>query len=121
MAAITICSDFRAPKMKSAAKVAINKAKRQHSEWEKILANEATDNGLISKVCIHLMHLNIKKPNQKIGRRHKQTFLQRYTDSQQTHENMCSITNYLRNANQNYYEVSPHTGHNGHHQKIQKR
>ena len=31
------------------AKETINKTKRQPSEWEKILANEATDKGLISK------------------------------------------------------------------------
>ena len=99
--------------MKSTAKVAINKAKRQHSEWEKILANEATDKGLISKVCIHLMHLNIKKPNQKIGRRHKQTFLQRiHTDGQKVHEKTLNITIYWRNSNQNYNGVSPHTGQN---------
>ena len=30
-------------------KKAINKMKRQLSEWEKIFANEATDKGLISK------------------------------------------------------------------------
>ena len=30
---------------------------------------------------------------------------------------MLNITNYERNANQNYNEVSPHTGQKGHHQK----
>ena len=66
------------------------------------------------------MQLNIKKkqPNQKMGRRPKQTFLQRrHTDGQQTHEKMLNITNYSRNSNQNYNEVSLHTGQNGHHQK----
>ena len=49
----------------------------------------------------------------------KQTFLQkRHTDGQQTHEKMLNITNYQRNANQNYNEVLPHTGQNSHHQKI---
>ena len=33
---------------------------------------------------------------------------------------MFNITNYYRNANQNYNEVSSHTGQNGHHQKIYK-
>ena len=33
------------------AKETINKVKRQPSEWEKIFANEATDKGLISKIC----------------------------------------------------------------------
>ena len=45
-----------------------------------------------------------------MGRRPKQTFLQRkYTDGQQAHEKMLNITDYQRNANQNYYEVPPHT------------
>ena len=40
------------------AKETINKMKGQPSEWEKILANEATDKGLISKVYKQLMQLN---------------------------------------------------------------
>ena len=32
------------------AKETINKVKRQLSEWEKIIANETTDKGLISKI-----------------------------------------------------------------------
>ena len=35
------------------AKEAISKAKRQPSEWEKIIANETTDKGLISKIYKH--------------------------------------------------------------------
>ena len=42
-------------------KETINKMKRQSSEWEKIIANEATDKGLISKTCKQLMHRNIIK------------------------------------------------------------
>ena len=95
--------------------------KRQPSEWEKIFANEATDKGLISRIQKQLMQPNIKKnkqPNPKIGRRPKQTFLQRRCiDCQQTHEKMLNITNHWRNANQNYDEVSPHTSQNDHHQK----
>ena len=30
---------------------------------------------------------------------------------------MLNITHYQRNANQNYNEIPPHTGQNGHHQK----
>ena len=49
-----------------------------------------------------------------MGRRSKKTFLQRrHTDGQQAHEKMLNITNYQRNANQNYSDVSPHTSHNG--------
>ena len=42
----------------------------------------------------------------------------RHTDGQKAHEKMLSIANYSRNANQNYSEVSPHTGQNGHDQKV---
>ena len=37
------------------AKETINKMKRQPSEWEKIIANEATYKGLISKIYKQLM------------------------------------------------------------------
>ena len=56
------------------AKEAINKTKRQPSEWEKIFANESMDKGLISKIDKQLMQLNIKKnkqPKPKMGRRPK--------------------------------------------------
>ena len=48
------------------AKETINKTKRQHSEREKIFANEPTDKRLISKIYKQLMQLNIKKTNNPI-------------------------------------------------------
>ena len=33
------------------AKETVNKMKRQPSEWEKVIANEATDKGLTYKKC----------------------------------------------------------------------
>ena len=42
------------------AKETISKVKRQPSEWKKIIANEATDKGLISKVYKQLMQLTGK-------------------------------------------------------------
>ena len=37
------------------------------------------------------------------------------TGGQQAHEKMLNIVNYSRNVNQNYNEILPHTGQNGHH------
>ena len=48
------------------AKETINKTKRQPSEWEKIFANESTDEGLSAKIYKQLMLLNIKKTNNPI-------------------------------------------------------
>ena len=44
-------------------KESISKVKRQPSEWEKIIANEATDKQLISKIYKQLMQLNSRKIN----------------------------------------------------------
>ena len=48
------------------AKETISKVKRQTSEWEKIIANETTDKGLISKIYKHLIQLNTRKTNSPI-------------------------------------------------------
>ena len=45
------------------AKETISKVKRQPSDWEKIIANEATDKGLTSKVYKQLLQLNTRKIN----------------------------------------------------------
>ena len=44
-------------------KETISKVKRQPSEWEKIIANEATGKELISKIYKQLMQLNTRKIN----------------------------------------------------------
>ena len=62
------------------AKETISKVKRQPSDWEKIIANEATNKGLISKIYKQPLQLNSRKiihPIKKMGQRTKQTFLQR--------------------------------------------
>ena len=47
-------------------KETISKVKRQPSEWEKIIANEATDKELIPKIYKLLMQLNTRKINDPI-------------------------------------------------------
>ena len=42
-------------------KETISKVKRQPTEWEKIIANEATDKELISKIYKQLLKLNSRK------------------------------------------------------------
>ena len=42
-------------------KKTISKVKRQPSEWEKIIANETTDKGLISKIYKQFIQLNTRK------------------------------------------------------------
>ena len=48
------------------AKETISKIKIQSSEWEKIIANETTDKGLISKIYKQLLQLNTIKTNNPI-------------------------------------------------------
>ena len=104
-------------------KESISKVKRQPSEWEKIRANEATDNypqKYTSKSCGSVPKK--QQPNQKMGQRNKQTFLQRrHIDGQQTHEKMLNITHYQRNANQNHNEVPLHASQDGCYPKVYKQ
>ena len=55
-------------------KETISQVKRQPSEWEKIIANEATDKQLISKIYKQFMQLKSRKindPIKKMGQRTK--------------------------------------------------
>ena len=47
-------------------KETISKVKRQPSEWEKIIANEATNKELTSKIYKQLLQLNFRKINDPI-------------------------------------------------------
>ena len=53
------------------AKEAKSKLKRQPSEWEKIIANETIDRGLVSKIYKQLIQLNTRKTNNSIKKREK--------------------------------------------------
>ena len=64
------------------AKETISKVKRQPSDWEKIIANEATDKGLLSKIYKQLLQPNSRKINDPIKKWAKEpsfsfTFIQR--------------------------------------------
>ena len=64
----TKVSEWDLIKLKSfcTAKESISKVKRQPSEWEKTIANDATDKQLISKIYKQLMQLNSRKINNPI-------------------------------------------------------
>ena len=48
------------------AKETISKVKRQPSEWKKVIANETTNKGLISKIYKQLIKLNTRRTNNAI-------------------------------------------------------
>ena len=55
---------FKKLKIHGTAKETISKMKRKPSEWEKIIANETTDKGLIFKIYKQLIQLNTRKTTQ---------------------------------------------------------
>ena len=106
-------------------KETISKVNRQPLEWEKIIANKATDKELISKIYKKLMQLNTRKINDPIKKWAKE--LNRHFSKEdiqivkKTHKKMFNITHYQRNPNQNHNEVPSHTGQNGCYQKVYKQ
>ena len=76
------------------AKETTNKVKRQLSEWEKIIANETNDKGLISKICKYLIQLNIRKTNnpvKKWGKDLNRHFSKEDIQMANKHIKRCSI------------------------------
>ena len=78
------------------AKETISKMKRQPSEWEKIIANETTDKGLISKIYKQLIQLNTRKTNKKWGKDLNRHLSKEYIQMANKHMRRCSTSLIIR-------------------------
>ena len=66
------------------ARETISKVKRQPSDWEKIIADETTEKGLISKIYKQIIQLKTRKTNNPIkkwGKDLNKHFSKEETDS----------------------------------------
>ena len=106
------------------AKETISKVKRQPSEWEKIIANEKTDKGLISKLYKQLMQLNARKPDKPIkkwGKDLNRHFSKEDIQMANKHTKGCATSLIIKEMQNETTVRSPHTGQNGHHHKVYKQ
>ena len=80
-------------------KETISKVKRQLSEWEKIIANEATDKELLSKIYKQLLQLKSRKLNDSIKKSAKELnrqFSKEYIQMANKHMKRCSTSVIIR-------------------------
>ena len=83
-------------KMLCTAKETINKVKKQLSEWKKIIANETTDKGLISKIYKQLIPMPDKQPNQKWEKDINRHFSKEDIQMANKHMKRCSTSLIIR-------------------------
>ena len=111
------------------SKDAISKVKSQSSEWEKVISNETTDKGLISKIYKQLIQLNIRKTNNAIKKWEKdlkrhfsKEDIQSHSHKQMANKHMkrCSTSLIFREMQieTSVRYLSPHTSQNAHHQRV---
>ena len=80
----------------------------QPSEWEKIIANETTDKGLISKIYKQLIQLDTRKtidPNQKVGKDLNRHFSKEYIQMANKNMKRCLTSLIIREMQIQNYEL----------------
>ena len=79
-------------------KETLSKVKRQPSEWEKIIENEATDKELISKIYKQLLQLNSRKMTQskKWAKELNRHFFKEDIQMANKHIIICSTSHIIR-------------------------